>query len=310
MDNRDHTGSEKRHTAMGLFLTLLAIVFLTDILTNIITAIFHIPIILESVLGGFLVISIAYPALYLLIFKPLSVEIARRKRVEKMKDEFIGTVSHELRTPLSITKEGLSLVLDKIPGPLNEQQARILTVSKNNINRLSRIINDLLDISKIDAGKKVVRHEAFDIIPVIWQTMALFQARIRDKGLAFRSVLPKGAIVVRGDVDAIIQVLTNLIGNALKFTERGSIDISLKDTPEEIELSVHDTGVGISKEDMPKLFEKFQQFGRVNGPGEKGTGLGLAIAKGIITAHNGRIWAESEFGKGTKITFVLPKNKE
>ena len=234
-------------------------------------------------------------------------DITERKRVEKMKDEFIGTVSHELRTPLSITKEGISLVLDKVPGPINEQQARILTVSKNNIDRLARIINSLLDISRIESGRIEIRREAFEVISVMRQVISAFELKIKEKGLTLRADLPKDDIVIHGDSDGFTQVLTNLISNSCKFTDQGFIDVSLKKTGDSIEISVSDTGIGIAEENMPKLFNKFQQFGRVNGPGDKGTGLGLAIAKGIVTAHNGKIWAESEPGKGTKITFMLPK---
>ena len=235
-------------------------------------------------------------------------DVTERKRIEKLKDEFIGTVSHEIRTPLSITKEGVSLVLDKVPGPINEQQARILTIAKSNIDRLARIINSLLDISKIESGRTGFRWEAFEIIAVIKQVIGAFDVKIKEKGLALRADLPKDAVIIHGDTDSMTQVLTNLIGNALKFTDKGFIDVTVKEKGTNIEVSVSDTGVGIEEENIPRLFEKFQQFGRVNGPGEKGTGLGLAIAKGIVTMHKGKIWAESEFGKGTKITFTIPKH--
>ena len=235
-------------------------------------------------------------------------DMTEQKRVEKLKDDFVGTVSHELRTPLSITKEGISLVLDKVPGPINEKQAKILTVAKNNIDRLARIINSLLDMSRIESGKaKEIKPQAFDIIAVIRQVMNEFELKFKEKSLVLRADLPKEGIIIHGDPDGIAQVLTNLIGNSFKFTKQGIIDLSAKDKDDSVEISVSDTGVGIAEEDMPKLFQKFQQFGRVNGPGEKGTGLGLAIAKGIVDAHKGKIWVESEFGKGTTVTFALPK---
>lgn len=236
-------------------------------------------------------------------------DITERKRIEKLKDDFIGTVSHELRTPLSITKEGVSLVLDKIPGPINEQQARILTVSKNNIDRLARMINSLLDISRIESGKMALKIENIDLPALIRQVASSFEIKTKEKGLSIRAMLPEKAIFIEADSDAIAQVLTNLIANSVKFTAKGYIDIILNSSGNDVEVSVSDTGIGISMDDMPKLFDKFRQFGRVNGPGEKGTGLGLAIAKGIIAAHKGLIWAESELGKGTKISFTLPKKR-
>jgi len=112
------------------------------------------------------------------------------------------------------------------------------------------------------------------------------------------------------DEDRIIQVFTNLIGNAIKFTERGHIDVSLAQKDEEVEFTISDTGIGIAAEDLPKVFNKFLQFGRAAGAGEKGTGLGLSIAKGLIELHRGRIWVESGPGKGTKFIFTLPKYHE
>ncbi len=307
-DHNNMRDNNKKHRAVTLFITLLAIVFFVDVFTNLITGLCRLPCVTESLLDGFLIILFAYPALYFFIFKPLTIEISERKHVEKLKDEFIGTVSHELRTPLSITKEGISLLLDKIPGPINEDQARILTISKNNMDRLARIINSLLDISRIESGKIQICRDTFDIILLTTQVVNVFEPNIRKKGLEVRADLPKKDIIVRGDSDGITIVLTNLISNSLKFTERGFIGISVTDSGENVEISVADTGIGIAKDNMPKLFEKFQQFARVDGPGEKGTGLGLAIASGIVAAHKGRIWAESEPDKGTRITFTLPKN--
>ena len=301
-------GSTKVRTATGLFLALLATIFVAETIAHAIANAFHLPLIQESLFDAFSVTLLSYPAMLILVFRPFSRAITKCERSEKLKDEFIGTVSHELRTPLSISKEGISLVLDKIPGPINEEQARILTISKKNMERLARIINSLLDISRIESGKIRAGKEAFNIIPITMQVIRVFEPKIRDKGLGLRADLPQNDIIVHGDPDGIAHALTNLISNALKFTDRGEVRISVKNAGENVEISVADTGVGIAKNNIPKLFEKFQQFARVDGPGEKGTGLGMAIARGIVAAHKGRIWAESEPGKGTKITFTLPKN--
>ncbi|MBE3113283.1 MAG: response regulator [Actinobacteria bacterium] len=234
-------------------------------------------------------------------------DITEEKEVDQMKNEFISTVSHELRTPLSIIKEGTDLVLDEIPGKINEKQGKILTIAKNNIDRLARIINDLLDISKIEAGKIELKKEPVNITNLIEQVASSFENGIKGRGLELKVSSPKEEIDVYAEADKIIQVFTNLLGNALKFTEKGYIEISAKELGEEIECVVSDTGRGISKDDLPKVFKKFQQFGRVNGEGEKGTGLGLSIAKEIVEMHNGKIWAESTPGKGSKFIFTLPK---
>lgn len=295
-------------TAAELFVTLIMTVFVTNALTNLLSNMLNLPALQESLLDSILVILLAYPALYLLIFRPLSREISRCKKVEKLKDEFIGTVSHELRTPLSITKEGICLVVDNIAGPTNEQQAKILTTAKNNIDRLARIINELLDISKIESGTAGLTIGAFEVISAVKETISDFEARIKNSGLELSIDLPKENVIINGDKDGVMQVLTNLFSNSLKFTKQGRIEVSVKDLEGMVEFSVSDTGIGISKENIPKLFEKFQQFSRTSGPGDKGTGLGLAIARGIVRLHKGNIWAESEPGKGTRITFTLPKN--
>lgn len=229
------------------------------------------------------------------------------KKLDQVKSDFISTVSHELRTPLSITKEGISLVLDKIPGKINEKQGKILTIAKNNIDRLARIINSLLDISKIEAGEVELKKEKVKITNLIEQVISSFKNKIKKKGLELKVNFPKKGIYVYVESDKIVQVFTNLLGNALKFTEKGCIEISAKELEDEIEFVVSDTGIGISKDDLPKTFSKFQQFGRVDSAGEKGTGLGLSIVKGIVEMHYGKIWVESTRGKGSKFIFTLPK---
>jgi signal transduction histidine kinase len=228
-------------------------------------------------------------------------------KLDELKSDFISTVSHELRTPLSIIKEGISLVLDKIPGEINEKQAKILDISKYNIDRLARIIDSLLDISKIEAGKVELKRSLIDISEVVRRVANSFELKIKEKGLKMRLDVDKVSGSVWADADRITQVLTNLIGNAVKFTPSGSINISCKDKGDAVVCSVSDTGVGISKEDMPKVFDKFQQFGRIAGAGDKGTGLGLSIVKDIIEMHNGDVWVESEFTKGSRFTFKLHK---
>jgi len=234
-------------------------------------------------------------------------DITAEKEVDRMKTEFISTVSHELRTPLSITKEGISLVLDGITGKINEKQGKILTIAKGNIDRLARIIGSLLDISKIETGSMELKKERVDITNLIEQVASSFEQKIKKKDLELKVKFPKEGIDVYAEGDKIIEVFTNLLGNALKFTEKGYIEISAKELEDEIECVVSDTGIGISKDDLPNLFNKFQQFGRIDGAGEKGTGLGLSIVKGIVESHHGKIQVESTPGIGSKFIFTLPK---
>ncbi|MDD5774039.1 MAG: ATP-binding protein [bacterium] len=234
-------------------------------------------------------------------------DITKEKEVDRMKTEFISIVSHELRTPLSITKEGLSLVLDKTLGELNEKQEKFLTIAKNNIDRLTNIINSLLDISKIEAGKLELKRASVNLNELISGIIFSFSKQANDKGLELKVRLPKEQIEIYADEGKVIQIFTNLMSNAMKFVEKGYIEVSVIEKENEIECTVADSGIGISGDDLPKVFNKFQQFGRIPGTGEKGTGLGLSIAKSLVELHNGKIWIESQLGRGTRFIFTLPK---
>ncbi|HEO63953.1 MAG TPA: PAS domain-containing sensor histidine kinase, partial [Candidatus Omnitrophica bacterium] len=235
------------------------------------------------------------------------IDITERKELDRLKDEFLSNVSHELRTPLSITKEGISLVMDGIPGEINSSQRDILKTAKDNVERLTKIINDLLDISKLDARKIKLEKTNFKIYDLTIKAYDMFKNMAEDKGLNFTLKDSSKESIVYADEARIMQVFTNLISNALKFTEQGKIEIAIQDREKELECSISDTGRGISKQDLPKVFNRFEQFGRTPGPGIKGTGLGLAISKSIIDMHGGRIWVVSEEGNGSRFIFTLPK---
>jgi signal transduction histidine kinase len=227
------------------------------------------------------------------------------QKLDQLKSDFVSTVSHELRTPLSITKEALSLVLDRIPGEINEKQSTILNTAKSNIDRLANIINELLDISKIEAGKVEIKRKLLDIVAIVKQVVSGFEEQAKEKNLKLKTDFSASEIEIYADPDKMIQIFTNLVNNAIKFTEKGSIEISVKELEGKIECAVSDTGIGISQDNLPKVFDKFQQFGRVIGSGERGTGLGLSIVKGLVDTHKGNIRVESQLGKGTKFTFTL-----
>jgi signal transduction histidine kinase len=234
-------------------------------------------------------------------------DITQEKEVDRLKTEFISTVSHELRTPLTTIRETVSQVLDGILGATTEQQREFLLICLEDIDRLTRIINDLLDISKIEARKIQLKPQMIDMVAVVKNVSMIFQPRFKEKTLELKTSFSRENISAYADKDKIIQVLTNLVGNSLKFTEKGYIQVSVDDKDEFVECSVFDTGRGISEEDLPKVFSKFQQFGRVDGPGERGTGLGLSIAKGIIEMHHGKLLVQSKLNEWTKFSFTLPK---
>jgi len=238
----------------------------------------------------------------------LASHIEKLKELDRLKSEFLATVSHELRTPIAVMREGVSLCVDGVAGELNEMQHEFLSDALDNIDRLSRLIDDLLDISKIEAGKVLVRKSDINICDIVRKTVRNFQPIAEKKGITLELSVPDSGIEIFADKDRIVQVFSNLITNAINFTsEGGYVSVSVRDDENEVICIVKDTGIGIDKENIPKLFNKFQQFGRQEGPGYRGTGLGLAIVKGLVEKHGGRIWAESEKGKGSTFTFTLRK---
>jgi len=241
------------------------------------------------------------------LYRELEGKTEELKRLDQLKSDFISTVSHELRTPLTIIREAVAQVLDGILGDTTNEQREVLSVGLEDIDRLARIINDLLDISKIERGKLEIKRERTNIAELIKTLHTSFLPKARNRGIEIGIICSSKDIVVYAEKDQLIQVFNNLIGNALKFTDKGSITISAVDKGDVVECSVADTGRGLKEEDASKLFSKFQQFGRGAGPGEKGTGLGLAISKGIVELYKGKIHAESQLGKGTKFIFTIPK---
>ncbi len=228
------------------------------------------------------------------------------KEAMELKSQFISTVSHELRTPLTIIKEDIAIILDGAAGRVKRKQVEILEIAQRNIDRLARLINDVLDFQKLDAGKakfNMQENNINGIVEAIYRTMA---SSIKKEGVELRLELDDGIAKIRCDSDKVVQVLTNLVSNAVKFTEQGSITITTRKIEKAVKVSVSDTGCGIKQQDLPRLFHKFEQLGAGGNRKTGGTGLGLAISKEIVEQHGGRIWAESELGTGTTIHFLLP----
>jgi signal transduction histidine kinase/HAMP domain-containing protein len=229
-------------------------------------------------------------------------------KLDQLKTDFVSTVSHELRTPLTIMKEYAAIISDEVPGKLNSEQREFLSVIEGNIDRLSQIIEDLLDISKIEAQKVVLKREFVDLARIINDVVTQFKPKADGKHIEFETVFPASLPPIYIDADRISQVFTNLIGNAIKFTPtNGKITAEIIDKEMEFECRVIDTGIGIAPENLDKVFARFEQFDRTEGSGAKGTGLGLAITKALIQLHRGNIWLESELNKGSKFIFTLPK---
>ena len=234
-------------------------------------------------------------------------DISEHKKMEKLREEFIGVVSHELRTPLVPIREGVSQILDGLLGEITKDQREYLTMVLQEIDRLKRIINDLLDMFKFEAGKITLYKEMFDMVQLVKDTVSMFSPRIKNKNLEIKTNFSGQNIQVYADRDRVIQVFSNLISNSIKYTDKGYIEISVEDNPKGVECTILDTGRGVSKHDIPLLFNRFQQLDIKGTPREIGTGLGLAICMDIIKLHNGKIRVKSKINKGTKIIFTFPR---
>jgi signal transduction histidine kinase len=233
-----------------------------------------------------------------------------RKKIDRLKDEFVSSVSHEIRTPIAIVKEGVSLLLDSIPGPINEEQKKILCMARDNISRLTRIITEILDFSKLASGQIELIRDRINICSMTQEVAQSFETPVNSKGIQMRVSMPSETLYVYADSERVFQIFSGIIGNAVRFTESGHIDLVVKDMGAEVECTVRDTGIGIDKKDLPMIFERFRQIGRTNGGGDRGTGLGLSIVKELVEKHEGSIRVQSEKGKGTTVFFSLPKYVE
>lgn len=230
------------------------------------------------------------------------------KRLDQLKSDLVSMVSHELRTPLATIKEFTAILTDQIAGPVTNAQEEYLGIIRANIDRLARIIDDLLDMAKIEAGRVILTKSFVGSGALLEHVVQSMRPLAESKAIELTIQPPAAVPTIFADADKITQVLLNLVSNAIKYTNgSGRVTLGLVNRPNEVEFSVADTGVGIASTDLPKLFEKFQQFQRVSGhSGGKGTGLGLAISKRLVELHGGRIWAVSEFGKGSTFFFSLP----
>ena len=233
-------------------------------------------------------------------------DITERKRVEHMKDEFVSTVSHELRTPMTSIKGAVTLFLNRALGEINAEQEDFLKTISTDLDRLAELINTLLDLSKVQAGKMTLSRQRVNLAQITEQ-VCRSHAAIQEGRKFIRPT--NTAPDVLADPGRIIQVLSNLLSNAIKFTapDTGEIAFLLAETPEGITVTVKDNGPGIPKEDQWRLFQKFEQVRQSWTERPKGTGLGLAIVREIVDLHQGKITFESEVGKGTAFTLVLPR---
>lgn len=225
------------------------------------------------------------------------------------KSEFVSVVSHELRTPLTIIKESVSIVHEEVAGPINDKQKDFLETAKRNVDRLGRLINDVLDYQKLESQHSDLQTKFQSINEAVQEVEENFKLLVKSKGLSMVLNLEHSLPSILFDRDKIIQVLTNLVNNAIKFSKQGTITIiTQKISDNALQVTIQDQGVGIKQEDFSKLFIAFSQISSGMGRQTGGTGLGLSLSKKIIEAHNGKVGVFSKIGEGATFYFILPIN--
>ena len=273
-----------------------------------------------------LVNQVSLPLKSAILYQEILEKNNQLAKLERLKSEFISIVSHELKTPLTSIKNSLDIILSGKTGDITDSMQRFLDMAKRNVKKLSRIINDLLDMSKIEAGKMDYSYKVSEITPVIEDVKTNLTETAKQKNLELKLSIQEDLPAVYIDTDRIEQVLSNLVSNAIKFSPEGSyITISAKTINSKnivadecfmpqikclegdfVEISVIDNGIGIEKKDLIHVFDKFEQIENALTREVGGSGLGLSIARQLISAHNGFIWCDSEINKGSSFNFVLP----
>ena len=241
------------------------------------------------------------------------------RELDKLKSTFLANMSHELRTPMNAIIGYTDLLVDGVDGPINEEQEKSLKKIAGNSRYLLQLINDILDISKIESGKVKLESKELDLKWIVESVIPTFEPLIKEKGLTVTDNIDEDLSLVYGDEDMIKQILINLLSNAVKFTSKGGITITARpsergvkpgEPPIFAEVCVEDTGIGIKEEALGTIFDKFVQVDLTTVRQYEGTGLGLSIARGLVALHKGMIWATSEHAEGSKFFFTIPLNKE
>jgi signal transduction histidine kinase len=244
------------------------------------------------------------------LFREIGDKSRQLEAASRHKSEFLANMSHELRTPLNAVIGFSEVLKDRLFGDLNEKQAEYLQDIHASGTHLLSLINDILDLSKIEAGRMDLELTDFDLPGAIENALILVRERAGRRGITLGHTVDERVGVVYADERKVKQILLNLLSNALKFTpEGGRIDVRTAVNEGTVEISVADTGVGIAPEDQDAIFEEFRQVGTADKKVE-GTGLGLSLARKFIGLHGGRIWVKSQVGQGSTFTFTLPIRRE
>ena len=240
------------------------------------------------------------------LFREIAVKGKQLEEASRHKSQFLASMSHELRTPLNAILGFNEMILDEIYGPVPADMKEPLADIQSNSKHLLRLINNVLDLAKIEAGRMELALADYSVQDTVESVRSTLRPLAADKGLEFVVTVPDDLPLARGDAGRITQCLVNLAGNSLKFTKTGKVEISIKQQNEVLTFRVSDTGIGIHPEKIGSLFTEFKQTDARIASEYGGSGLGLSITKKFVEMHGGRIWVESELGKGSNFIFELP----
>lgn len=241
-----------------------------------------------------------------------NIMAARLEELDQLKQDFVSNVTHELRSPLTSLRGYVEFLLRGSAGSLNDEQRESLIVVKNNAVRLSRFIDNLLDVAKIEAGKLEIHPEPVSLRDVGQEMIVVFRPQTEEKNLSLLNEIPADLSRAWVDGDRLLEIMTNLVSNAFKFTpDGGRVTMKAAEEGDMLHVTVTDTGLGIAPQHLRTVFNKFEQVKPTKGLVRKtrGTGLGLTIVKGFVEAHGGRVWIDSEVNRGTTVHFTLPKGR-
>ena len=235
----------------------------------------------------------------------LQMANARLEEIDKQRAKFFSIISHELRTPFTPIRGYIDLLRDGAMGPLAPKQQKAIDIVATNLNNALTLLDDLLDLSKLKASGITLSPQVFSVQALVEELVKSGRAYVENTEIEFRSDIATDLPDIYGDKGRIRQILLNLLNNATKFTDHGSITLITELEPDQIVFRVKDTGTGLLPEEIPQVFNEFWQSEDIHGTGI-GTGLGLAISRYLVQAHNGKIWLESEKGIGTTVSFTIP----
>ena len=306
----EHELQENPYRGFNVAFALMTVIPFLIFFYLLVTEFFGIEILTGKV-GGILSISLAVAILgYYLGYRIITRILDRIiyyalqvKKSDELKTLFVSAVSHEVRNPLTILRTNLFTIDKGLAGEVTKEQKKILDTCYSTIKRISRLAEDLLDLYKIEAGMVTAEIEEYDVVVMVENLVRENEVLLNKKSIKIATSVDKDVRKIRCDEGKILQVMNNLLSNAIKYTaEKGAISFRVVKEATGVRIECEDNGVGMPQNKVGKIFDKFERLGSK----KEGIGLGLAISKNIVELHGGKIWAESQLGKGSKLIVVLP----